>query len=163
MPENNFIYQDHFILADQQEVSHDTSLSGNGTVNSPLGVVPGYNETVLWSGDSVITATSAINTSEPYRNFERLQIYGRGVSDQVPRLYGECVCTQERYCPLMFTYPAGDNNTLRFASFHLDFSDSDNTKILLAKGKIWNLSNNSVSTGNYGGSITHVIGINRKQ
>ena len=38
MPENNFIYQDHFILAEQQEVSHDTSLSGNGTVNSPLGV-----------------------------------------------------------------------------------------------------------------------------
>ena len=38
MPENNFIYQDHYILAEQQEVSHDTSLSGNGTVNSPLGV-----------------------------------------------------------------------------------------------------------------------------
>ena len=38
MPENNFIYQDHYILATQQEVSHDNSLSGNGTVNSPLGV-----------------------------------------------------------------------------------------------------------------------------
>ena len=42
MPENNFIYQDHYILAEQQEVSHDSSLSGNGTVNSPLGVASDY-------------------------------------------------------------------------------------------------------------------------
>lgn len=38
MPENNFIYQDNFILAEQQEVSHDTSLSGTGMTASPLGV-----------------------------------------------------------------------------------------------------------------------------
>ena len=43
MPENNFIYQDHYILAEQQEVSHDNSLSGNGTVNSPLGLSNEYN------------------------------------------------------------------------------------------------------------------------
>ena len=71
MPENNFIYQDHFILAEQQEVSHDTSLSGNGTVNSPLGVVPGYNETVLWSG----TATSGDRIlSESWKNFDKISI-----------------------------------------------------------------------------------------
>lgn len=121
----------------------------------------GNDETVLWSGDAVITATSSINTNEPYRNFERLAIYGRGVNDQVPRLYGECICTTERYCPLRTTYPDGANNTLRIASFLLDFNDSDNTKIILAKGKIWNLSNNAVSTGTYGGTISHVIGINR--
>lgn len=74
MPENNFIYQDHFILAEQQEVSHDSSLSGNGTVNSPLGVVPGYNETVLWSGDITTTADKII-LSEPFTNFERQGVY----------------------------------------------------------------------------------------
>ena len=36
------IAQNNYILATQQEVSHDSSLSGNGTVDSPLGVVPGY-------------------------------------------------------------------------------------------------------------------------
>ena len=39
MPENNFIYQDHFILAEQHEVSHDTSMSGTGMTDSPLGVM----------------------------------------------------------------------------------------------------------------------------
>ena len=33
------ISQNNYILATQQEVSHDDTLSGNGTVDSPLGVV----------------------------------------------------------------------------------------------------------------------------
>ena len=72
MPENNFIYQDHFILAEQQEVQHDTSLSGNGTVNSPLGVSDKvWDTTILWSG----TGTSGDYTlSETYKNFEKIGI-----------------------------------------------------------------------------------------
>ena len=65
------IAQNNYILATQQEVSHDNTLSGNGTVDSPLGVVPGYNETVLWSG----TRTSAITASEPFTNFEKVDLY----------------------------------------------------------------------------------------
>lgn len=61
------IAQGNYILATQQEVSHDNTLSGNGTVESPLGVVPGYNETVLWSGDAL---TGTLNES-PW-NFEKL-------------------------------------------------------------------------------------------
>ena len=64
------IAQNNYILATQQEVSHDSSLSGNGTVDSPLGVVPGYNETVLWSG----TAAGNITLSEPCTNFEKLEL-----------------------------------------------------------------------------------------
>ena len=60
-----------FITEGAEIVNHDASLSGNGTVNSPLGVVPGYNETVLWSG----TATSAVTASEPFTNFERVDLY----------------------------------------------------------------------------------------
>lgn len=75
MPENNFIYQDHYILAEQQEVSHDNSLSGNGTVNSPLGVVPGYNETVLWSGTPVgSTSGNFITLSENPSAFETIKV-----------------------------------------------------------------------------------------
>lgn len=33
------IAQNNYILATQQEVSHDNTLSGNGTAVSPLGVV----------------------------------------------------------------------------------------------------------------------------
>ena len=33
------IAQNNYILATQQAVSHDNTLSGNGTVDSPLGVI----------------------------------------------------------------------------------------------------------------------------
>lgn len=60
-----------FITEGAEIVNHDASLSGNGTVDSPLGVVPGYNETVLWSG----AATSGdITLSETYKNFEKIGI-----------------------------------------------------------------------------------------
>ena len=70
------IAQNNYILAKQQEVSHDNTLSGNGTVDSPLGVVPGYNETVLWSGTPATTVTS-INLSESWKNFQTIKLYGR--------------------------------------------------------------------------------------
>ena len=68
------IAQNNNILATQQEVSHDSSLSGNGTVDSPLGVVPGYNETVLWSGADT-TATQTL--SENITAFEEIKVYGK--------------------------------------------------------------------------------------
>lgn len=63
------IAQNNYILATQQEVSHDNSLSGNGTVNSPLGVVPGYNETVLYSGP-IGAFNTELTLSEPFSGFE---------------------------------------------------------------------------------------------
>ena len=68
------ISQGNYILATQQEVSHDNTLSGDGTTASPLGVVPGYNETVLYSGN--LTANSTANLSESWKNFEYIKIYG---------------------------------------------------------------------------------------
>lgn len=73
------ISQSNYILATQQEVSHDNTLSGNGTVDSPLGVVPGYNETVLYnypSSENIYnTSRKLISFSESCRNFERIRIY----------------------------------------------------------------------------------------
>ena len=60
-----------FITEGAEIVNHDASLSGNGTVDSPLGVVPGYNETVLYSG----ALTSAANLSEPMTAFEKIDVY----------------------------------------------------------------------------------------
>ena len=39
MSEIQSIATNNYLLATQQEVSHDNTLSGNGTVDSPLGVV----------------------------------------------------------------------------------------------------------------------------
>ena len=69
------IAQNNYILATQQEVSHDNTLSGNGTVDSPLGVVPGYNETVLWDGNGALS--SSVNLSENMNNFEFIDVYER--------------------------------------------------------------------------------------
>ena len=60
-----------FIVSADPFVQHDNTLSGNGTVNSPLGVVPGYNETVLYSGDR----TSAATLTENPTNFDRIRVY----------------------------------------------------------------------------------------
>ena len=66
------IAQNNYILATQQEVSHDNTLSGNGTVDSQLSVVPGFNETVLWSG--TYQGTGSITLSEALSNFDLVRI-----------------------------------------------------------------------------------------
>ena len=70
------IAQNNYILSTQQEISHDNTLSGNGTVDSPLGVVTGYNETVLWEGD-IGYNQSTTGISEALTNFERIRIYNK--------------------------------------------------------------------------------------
>lgn len=68
------IAQGNYILGTQQEVSHDNTLSGNGTVESPLGVVHGYNETVLYSGTYNVNITS-VDLSEEFTNFEKIEVW----------------------------------------------------------------------------------------
>ena len=52
-------------------VSHDSTLSGNGTSASPIGIVKGYNETVLFTANN---AVDSITTTEAVTHFERLRI-----------------------------------------------------------------------------------------
>jgi hypothetical protein len=79
MSEIQSIATNNYLLATQQEVSHDNTLSGNGTVDSPLGVVPGYNETVLYdAGTNGITGSSfPIQLAENPANFEYIRIVYR--------------------------------------------------------------------------------------
>jgi len=67
-----------FITEGAEIVNHDNSLSGNGTVDSPLGVVPGYNETVLWSSEISPTLGQTITASEDFTNFDRIGLYFQG-------------------------------------------------------------------------------------
>jgi len=62
------ISQNNFILADQKEVSHDNTLSGNGTPESPLGL----NETVLFRSDSGVQ--NNITLTEDVENFEFVRV-----------------------------------------------------------------------------------------
>ena len=47
------IAKNNYILATPQEVSHDNTLSGNGTVDSPLGVVPTSVQTYTAKNDVI--------------------------------------------------------------------------------------------------------------
>ena len=75
------IAQNNYILATQQEVSHDNTLSGNGTVDSPLGL----NETVLWtnSNPSQVSANVTLTgtLTEPCYAFEKLRFICKGSYD----------------------------------------------------------------------------------
>lgn len=82
MSEIQSITQNNYILTTQQEVSHDNSLSGNGTVDSPIGVVPGYNETVLWSGAFLAQTNNTATITEPITNFETIKIYASRDNNQ---------------------------------------------------------------------------------
>ena len=64
------IAQNNYILATPQEVSHDNTLSGNGTVDSPLGL----NRTTLFENASGTNGNTNITLSESISNFENVQI-----------------------------------------------------------------------------------------
>lgn len=66
------ISQNNYILATQQEVSHDNTLTGNGTPESPLGVANSSDETVLWENSSGSTSAT---TSESVYNFDFVDLY----------------------------------------------------------------------------------------
>ena len=61
-----------FITEGAEIVNHDASLSGNGTVDSPLGL----NETLLYSatGAAYDNARKSIALSESCRNFDRIRV-----------------------------------------------------------------------------------------
>ena len=61
-----------FITEGAEIVNHDNTLSGNGTVDSPLGV----SETVLWEG-TPSSVTSDIPLSENPANFEYIDVFAR--------------------------------------------------------------------------------------
>lgn len=64
-----------FITEGAEIVNHDNSLSGNGTVDSPLGVVPGYNETVLFEDTNGHGMDNSITLSDDVDKFDRIRIY----------------------------------------------------------------------------------------
>ena len=146
-----------FIVSADPYVNHDNSLSGNGTLTSPLGVVPGYNETVLWSGNA---AALSATLSEPVSNFQRFRI--KTVSDELFEFDG----TDNKNHTIQF----GNSNTV-YLYFKLVNFQTSGTALTTNRNQIlnygqWNASSPSgfyydkTSEPNW---LKEVWGINRKQ
>lgn len=156
------ISQGNYILATQQEISHDNTLSGNGTVDSPLGVVPGYNETVLWSGtDFTVTngahLSATVQLSEPISAFNEIKIISSGNLDSETIVLD----TQKIGDNGVFTWIAPEGGNSNWIGLRGVFTDQTHLKVYGG----YSTSLASVFTANGWWSyknIYKVVGINRK-
>ena len=153
------IAQNNYILATQQEVSHDNTLSGNGTVDSPLGVVPGYNETVLWEATANNQYSATLN--EPYSNFERIRIeFGAADTLNTGRtLYNEFPGYASQFNLIGQRTDAG--GVVMTVS---DLSGTNNSTYLVPSyGRfiVVPKTSTSLSVGNISVALKSVVGINR--
>lgn len=160
------ISQNNYVLATQQAVTHDESLSGNGTVESPLSVVPGYNETVLYENSAglVLTNDPSITLAEDYKNFEYIRFYAKGYYTTQSILAGELDAqdpyTDESQASWMCVPCGGAGGAaLRFNQFALSAS-GNNCKFYNTRQ--FSLQGTAVSTAACAARITKIVGINRK-
>lgn len=152
------IAQNNYILATQQEVSHDNTLSGNGTVDSPLCVVPGYNETLLFEfTGSNILETSAYNLSEAYTNFNRMRItfvYNDGYS--ICQEYDTKYDSTHIPAPMGITQTTGGGTYCKIGGF-----THNNEHTQITRTTAYDITNFTGKNASNVVSIGSVIGINR--
>lgn len=165
-----------FIVSADPYVQHDNSLSGNGTVNSPLGVVPGYNETVLWSGNKNPGGTATyIDLAEPISAFNEIGVYTNFENMYGPKLTR--FDTQNASWALepntnvyllgvadCYSLKPQESNTLYKAYYSFGCS-TDYSKMYFLGGHVYlnGASANSYNTFTGICWLKKVIGINRKQ
>ena len=165
------ISQGNYILAIKQEVSHDNTLSGNGTVDSPLGVVNGYNETVLWQGfktDIPNTGISTYTLSELATNFETVRIEYVLQNNKIASgdlgnkgcgtVFYEIGSSFSRYITYIHCVMNGNNSNDNFTIYDID-TNIYNMETLTwgVKSVIRGLKDNGTWF-----HITKIVGINRK-
>lgn len=137
-----------FITSGAEIVNHDNSLSGNGTVDSPLGL----NETVLYSG-AYNGATTSYALSDNISNFEKIKVYG--MTNDSDMLFTEFYTSpQPRYFSFFGTWSGMQLKTRCYVI-------SNNTAFNNFGGIEMNLNSTTTSTHQHIG-ITKVVGINRK-
>ena len=156
------IAQNNYILATQQEISHDNTLSGNGTVDSPLGVVPGYNETVLWEGTNFSVndgshLSATVQLSEPISAFNEIKIISSGYLDSETIVLD----TTKTGGNGAFTWIAPEGGNANWIGLRGVFTDQTHLKVYGG----YSTSLGSIFTSNGWWSyknIYKVVGINRK-
>ena len=151
------ISQNNYILATQQEVSHDNTLTGNGTPESPLGVANSSDETVLWEGENgeLMSANNyTVNLADDPLSYNRIGIYGRPHENAGCQNYVEFDPSYSAVCKTVTTYV---NTTTPVWSVNT-YSFSGNSMTLLSQTHIW-----GTQSGSGGLWIYKVVGIDRKE
>lgn len=142
-----------FITEGAEIVNHDASLSGNGTVDSPLGL----NETVLYDCSNNYTyGTNSVTLSESYKNFELIKI----------------LCSKG---DVVFFYPANGQIVTGVGLYHIygsyiwsiPWEFTSDTIFTGTTGKLWQIGTSTVTdvpnNAPYGRWIQpiKIVGINR--
>lgn len=148
------ISQGNYILATQQEVSHDNTLSGNGTVESPLGL----NETVLW--ESSEGGRGTLTLSDDCNSYDRLRIYWDVWNQGDYRRNITELDASVTKGLLTATY----FNTTNNAFFNMLYTVSlSGTSFSILGNRYNNWTNNTVTDGGTNSiTIYKIVGINRK-
>ena len=159
------IAQNNYILATQQEVSHDNTLSGNGTVDSPLGVVPGYNETVLYEG----AGQFGLNLLDSIYNYDKIAVSISRVSPTPEQyFYTKDISASGGYFNTNYISMSTPESTYEMYCFTTPWTVLNNGNTISAVnnsfGITLNLTANSMYyfSKNASAPISRVIGINRK-
>jgi hypothetical protein len=144
-----------FITEGAEIVNHDNTLSGNGTVESPLGL----NETVIYSSTSAVPSGQSFTLSESPTNFDSVKFYcihneGNTGWNEIFEYKGDAI----RYDIVL---NATDNaNDLIFDRY--SFTRTDNN---IAVGvRVRHVIGNTVSKASLANPlyISKIVGINRK-
>lgn len=159
------IATNNYVLATQQAVTHDNSMSGNGTVDSPLGL----NETVLWdnSDPSQISANVTLtgNFSENCSNFEKIRFICKASYDTGETISG-AVQSQDFYVNTannlsvvgIYLVNRRGNNIYR-DTCEIDFAHTGFTATNGSRVQGLTSMSENTTRGPY---ILQVVGINRK-
>ena len=145
-----------FITEGAEIVNHNNSLSGNGTVDSPLRL----NETVLWSGTQ--TGAYTFQLSETLSNFEKFRIaigFDQGIIE-----YKDVAIPSGTLNALGVSVSRADSSAFWYFSYPLTFN-ADKTSMSIAAGKGFKCGGSNI-TQYYNNNTECVVygiwGINRK-
>ena len=163
------IWNNNYLLSnlDAQKLYAQSPLTtGVSGTSAWIGLEPSarYNETVLWSGVSSISANPHCLVSERPTNFEYVAIFGRGYPTHKAQLiaqidYNDTGASENQAWVVV---PAGGANgaALRFNQFACSAND---TEIYAYSARQFSLQGATASTATSPTQITKIIGINRKE
>lgn len=154
-----------FITSGAEIVNHDASLSGNGTVDSPLGL----NETVLWSGEYTPGNGSAptdvsVQLTESIMNFERIRIsMGGKLGRVIEMLPFEATTSDDAFNHSQYiTGPDRINNTA-IVGLLISIVENNSTKLRFRAGYSFDYAAAYRSGEDWGYyTLFKIVGINRK-
>lgn len=160
MSEINAIATNNYLLATQQEVSHDNTLSGNGTVASPLGL----NETVLWENSEGSNASDLpVTLTESIQNFEKVAFYWQAWNDGTAQAHTVTICMTDITTYTLSTIYVNNGNLSNIGVYAMvDVLSSNGTSLSHLHGFFNDLKTTTVSQSSSGFRLYKVVGINRK-